>query len=121
MNKFVIIVFLALFIFCRSAISAEFVEGMEDVPVAKGLTQIQNNNIDFGNNETRFVEAYLTSSRGNFAKVSGFYKNTLPQLGWKFIKKTGHSIKFERDAEVLDIAQEKKSPFLIRITLKTKD
>ena len=42
------------------AAAAEFVDGIEDVPVMNGMHQVQSNNISFGNDEIRFVEAYLS-------------------------------------------------------------
>lgn len=49
-----------------------------------GMTQIQKDTISFGNEESRFVEAYLTSTRVGFKAVEKFYLNTLPQLGWTY-------------------------------------
>lgn len=100
---------------------AAFIEGMEDVPLMSGLTQLQSSNIAFGNEETRFTEAYLSGKVASFKKIAKFYKDTLPQLGWKFVSQKGKVLHFERDADVLDIAQEKASPLLLRITIKSKD
>ena len=107
------------FTFCVSA--AEFAEGMEDIPIMQGLVQIQNNNVSFGNEETRFIEIYVSGKGVKFDEVSSFYKNTLPQLGWKFKNNKGGVLHFERDMEVLDIAREEVSPLLVRITLKSKN
>ena len=54
-------------------------------------------------------------------KVCDFYKNTLPQLGWKFLSHDSAAVHFERETEVLDIVLEKNNPVLVRITLKSKD
>lgn len=101
--------------------ASEFIEGLDDVPVMQGLKQMQSNNISFGNSEIRFVEAYLSGKKASFSAVVRFYKETLPQLGWHFIGQQGNILHFERDTELLDIAREKKSPLLVRITLKSKD
>jgi len=114
---------IVLFALCLSfnANAAEFIDGMEDVPLMSNIQQLQSNNISFGNDESRFVEAYITGQNTDFRKISTFYKDTLPQLGWKFKGTKNNVLHFERDKEVLDIAQEKASPLLVRITLKSKD
>ena len=63
-----------------TARATTFIEGFEDVPLMDGMTQIQKDTISFGNEESRFVEAYLTSTRVGFKAVEKFYVNTLPQL-----------------------------------------
>ena len=103
------------------AAAAEFVDGIEDVPVMNGMHQVQSNNISFGNDEIRFVEAYLSGRKATFSSVAAFYEETLPQLGWHFIGRRNDSLHFERDAERLDIVRENKSPLLVRITLKSKE
>ncbi|MDO4184435.1 MAG: hypothetical protein Q4D11_04275 [Rhodospirillales bacterium] len=110
-----------LFLTTSSAFGAEFVDGMDDIPLPEGMAQIHSANISFGNDESRFNEAYISSKKISFAKVADFYKDTLPQLGWKFVGKKENSLHFERDMEVLDIAMEKNNPLLVRMTLKSKD
>ena len=56
--KTFIIAGLFLFGFSSDAIATTFVDGLEDVPLMKGMTQIQKDTISFGNEESRFVEAY---------------------------------------------------------------
>ncbi len=114
-------IFLALMCFLPIEANAEFVEGMSDIPLMDGMKQIHSANISFGNDESRFDEAYITSNKIVFDKVCDFYKNTLPQLGWKFLSHDSTAVHFEREAEVLDIALEKNKPTLVRITLKSKD
>ena len=119
--KLIVMSCIALACFIMPALAVDFVEGMEDLPIMDGMEQIQNDNISFGNEETRFVEAYFSGKGIKFRRVETFYKETLPQLGWGFINKKGNVLHFERDMEILDIAQEKASPLLVRITLKSKD
>ena len=101
--------------------NAEFVDGMVDVPLMDGLKQMHSASISFGNDESRFDEAYMTSNKIGFDKICEFYKNTLPQLGWKFLSHDSAALHFERETEVLDIVLEKNKPILVRITLKSKD
>ncbi len=94
-----------------------FIEGMEDVPIPDKMMQIQSDNISFGNEETRFVEAYLQSNFGKFHVVAGFYQKTLPQLGWKLQKEEGNYISFVRESEELEISQVSQLPLIVRVTL----
>ena len=103
------------------AAKADFVEGIEDIPLPEGLVQQHNDDISFGNTESRFVEAYFASRKLSCNKVSDFYRNTLPQLGWKFIRAESKRLVFERDMESLQIVCERRSPLLLRITLTSKD
>ncbi len=99
---------------------AAFIEGLEDVPLLKGLEQVQKDNISFGNEESRLVEAYFTSTKIGFAKVEKFYIDTLPQLGWIYQGKRDNILSFDRDGETLDIAKESTKPLVVRITVKSK-
>ena len=115
-------IFLILFslIFSFSQANAAFVEGLEDLPVMDGLTQEPNDAISFGNEESRLVEAVLTSKTLNFNKVKNFYKNTLPQMGWAYQGMRGNTIIFEREGEVVEISKEDTNPLKVRITVKSK-
>lgn len=99
---------------------AAFIEGLEDVPLLKGMEQVQKENISFGNEESRLVEAYLTSSKMGFAKIEKFYIETLPQLGWTYQGKRDNTLTFYRDGEIIDIAKESVKPLIVRITVKSK-
>ncbi len=112
---------LAIFLLSTPACGEEFIEEMDDIPLVEGAQQIHSANISFGNDESRFNEAYISSKKIKFKNVSDFYESTLPQLGWKFVGKKENSLHFERDMEVLDIALEKNKPLLVRVTLKSKD
>lgn len=117
---------LFLFAFILSFVStalpakAIFVEGLEDIPIPDGLHQVDNGNLNFGNEEIRFIEAYLTSKHLDFAEIMAFYKETLPQMGWNDRKKSLDRIIFERDGETLEIARESATPLIIRLTVKSK-
>lgn len=116
---------LVIILFCNAALAlpagAEFVEGIEDIPVMGGLHQLHNDNVAFGNEEARFVEAYFSSPKLTFKQVGRFYRDTLPQLGWKLVKDSRRELLFERDMENLRIVGERTSPLLLRITLTSKD
>ena len=114
-----VILFLCSFLFCIRA-QAAFIEGLEDVPVMEGLTQLPNDAISFGNEESRLVEAVLESDTLSFKKVQEFYKSTLPQMGWIYQGYRGSSLVFEREGEVIEISQESATPLQVRITVKSK-
>ena len=120
-----IIRFLKVILFCSILIkpvyaAENFVEGMEDVPLAQGLNQISQDNISFGNEETRLLEAYFTAKNTKFESVADFYRESLPQLGWKYQGKREDSLLFDRDGETFELVRETKKPLIVRITVKTK-
>ena len=84
------------------------------------MTQIQKDTISFGNEESRFVEAYLTSSKVGFKAVEAFYVKTLPQLGWTYQGKRDNTLIFYRDSEMIEIVKETALPLEVRITVKSK-
>ncbi|MCQ2741394.1 MAG: hypothetical protein MJ210_04690 [Alphaproteobacteria bacterium] len=104
-----------------SFVHAAFVEGLEDIPLAEGLTQIENESLNFGNEESRLIEAYFKSDTSNFNSITDFYKNTLPQMGWKLQKQTASAVVFEREGEILDIRIESQNPLKVRLTVKSKN
>lgn len=123
-NKFIpFFIFLAsaLFLFGQNGNAAGFIDGLEDIPLPEYMQQTSHDDLSFGNEESRFVETYLTGKNENFEEVEKFYMDTLPQLGWQFEGKQGNTISFYRDGERLDIAREKTSPLTVRITLKSQN
>lgn len=103
-----------------AAVAGAFVEGMEDIPLLEGLEQITKDDISFGNEEARLVEAYVTSRKIKFKQVERFYCETLPQLGWNYQGNRGDNLLFYRDGENLEVVKEAANPLIVRITLKTK-
>lgn len=120
LSKSLLAISLTIF-FSLGAARADFVEGLEDIPLPEGLTQQHNDDVSFGNTESRFVESYFTSPKLACRQVKDFYRGTLPQLGWKFLRAESKRLVFERDMESLQIVCERQSPLLLRITLTSKD
>lgn len=102
------------------AAKAAFVEGLEDFPIPEGLEQIENANLNFGNEEIRLVEVYMTSSTLSYKQVMKFYNDTLPQLGWKNKSTSNKKCSFERENEVVEISAEAYNPLVINLVLKSK-
>ena len=117
---FLAVVLSTLFVFLGSANAASFLEGYEDIPIMKGLSQIKNDNFSFGNEEARLVEAVLTGSKVGFKSVKKFYVDTLPQLGWTYQGQRGDSLLFYREGEALEIVKESTKPLNVRFTIKNQ-
>ena len=110
-----------LFFGCVVTASAErFVEGMDDVPLLEGMNQITQDDVSFGNEETRLLEAYFNASKIKFKDVEKFYSESLPQLGWIYQGNRGNNLLFYREGETLEVVKESASPLIVRITVKTK-
>lgn len=81
----------------------EFVENTNDIPLAKHLTKISENDLDFDS-----VGGSLSSvsykSKIDLEKIKKFYQETLPQMGWK-VKKSSkiEKLTFIRENETLEI------------------
>ena len=121
MKKFLyVFIFSSLLIGIIFSARAAFVEGLEDIPLPDGLNQIENGNLNFGNEEIRLIEAYLSSQTLLFEQVADFYKQTLPQMGWQIKKQFKRKILFEREGETLEISEEALNPLIVRLTVKSK-
>lgn len=97
-----------------------FVNGLEDIPIPQNVTQIESDNISFGNEETRLVEIYLQSDQLSYGKIKAYYLETLPQLGWQFDGQKNGNLFFHRNTENLTIAPHRQKPLLVRLTLTDK-
>ena len=76
--------------------------------------------VSFGNEESRFIEVSLETSKYGFKKIEKFYKESLPQLGWHYQESTKDTLTFYRDSEILIIQKETNNPVKIRITVKNR-
>ncbi|MDO4162347.1 MAG: hypothetical protein Q4D80_05020 [Pseudomonadota bacterium] len=120
MKKYAAVILVIFLVLMKQVSAGRFIDGMEDIPLMDGLSQITQDDISFGNEETRLLEAYLTSRRLTFSKVSAFYKESLPQLGWIYQGNRGNSLLFDRDGETLEVIREASKPLIVRVTVKSK-
>ena len=120
MKRFLFVLFFVAVLFNTHPSVAEFVEGLEDVPVPDGITQIENGTLSFGNEEIRLFETYFSVEKKSFNEIKRFYKETLPQMGWIRKKKAEQKILFERDGETLEVSEESKKPLILRLVVKSK-
>ena len=103
------------------SLASDFVSGFEDIPLMEGLKQIESDDVAFGNEETRFVEAQLVVVRKKtFQNVKDFYIKTLPQLGWALQESSQTFLKFSRETDILEISQISTAPLKISISLKNR-
>ena len=109
-----------LFASITLAKDVKFIDGLEDIPLMDGLRQDVRKTVSFGNEESRFVEVYLSSPLVGFKKVEKFYKDSLPQLGWTYQGTLENSVLFYREGEALTIQKESTKPLSVRITIKNR-
>jgi len=80
-----------------------FLRSIPDLPLMTGLVELEQEGLSFDNPEGRIVEAYAQGVVGAEA-VRSFYKQTLPQLGWRAVKqKASKGQAWIREDERLDI------------------
>jgi len=113
--------FLMLSLTPSFSIAADFVDGFEDVPLMRGLHQIENQNFSFGNEESGLTEAILTSKSQMFDNVRNHYKRVLPELGWKLENESDKNFAFKRENDILEFSLINNRPLKILISLKSKN
>ena len=75
-----------------------FFSAIDDLPLMDGLKEAEGGTMVFDSQSGRIIEA-LSSGKVSRQRVTQFYSETLPQLGW-FENTLGH---FVREGEVLKI------------------
>lgn len=83
---------------CGFAAAADFFERLEDVPVMPVLEPVDSAGIEFDAPSGRIVEAYAVGATDR-GSVLEFYRETLPQLGWR----EGAGNAFLREDETMQI------------------
>lgn len=76
-----------------------FLQRIEDIPLAPGLTEKPDAGLVFAAAGERIVEA-VAEGPVSAGQVSAFYSSTLPQLGWE----EQGALLFKRDTELLTIS-----------------
>ena len=104
-----------------SSYGQDFVAGFEDIPLYKGMTQQNNNNISFNNEETRYIEATIISDRKiSIDEFKSFYIKTLQELGWELKENSDNLLKFYRENDILDLKILKITPLKALISMKNR-
>lgn len=115
MKKFLIIISLPFFLTScaekllpqkqttvKIAISQDFVQGSEDIPLLQGMTKILDEGLGF-DSESGSIMSSSYKSTIDLEEIKHFYKDTLPQMGWKLIKNNIATSGFKREGEHLEI------------------
>ena len=76
----------------------KFLTGFSDLPIMPGMQELPDANISFDTASGRIVEAFAKTEQ-TVERILSFYKDVLPQLGWRVEKDT----MFVRDTEILII------------------
>ena len=95
-----LLVFLLINIFNAGFVwsTEKFLTGFSDLPIMPGMQELPDANISFDTASGRIVEAFAKTEQ-TVESILSFYKNILPQLGWRVEKDT----MFVRDSEILII------------------
>ncbi len=90
--------------------------GFEDIPLAKDFIADLNTLLFFDNPAGRIIEIYAyTPADDQHEEALKFYRDTLPQLGWRQVSEN----QFERSQELLSIDVLMTAPqTLLRFTMK---
>lgn len=117
LSSFLLSVFLGF-----NSFAMDFVSGFEDIPLMEGLKQIESDDVAFGNEETRYLEAQLVAVRKkSFQNIKDFYIKTLPQLGWTLKESSASFLRFYRETDILEINRISEKPLKISISLKNRN
>lgn len=111
MKKFLLIICLSFLSYsCASSSQQEqenvvdgFVNGSEDIPLLRGLTQIGDDDLGF---DSGIGSISTTNYKSDFdlEKAKRFYLKTLPQMGWNLSEKKLEKISFFRGNEKVEIS-----------------
>jgi hypothetical protein len=80
------IIFLILILTSLKSLSENFLRGIDDIPTYKNMVYVEESLVMFDKINGRFVSTEIVG-KYNYSEVSEFYKNILPNLGWKLITK----------------------------------
>ena len=96
MRNFTLII--TLFFLPALSQSARYIDGIEDIPIFKGMTYVEDSLVLFDKSEGRYVSSEITGDYKKF-EIINFYRSILPNLGWE---KIGPFL-FKRGDEELEI------------------
>jgi len=82
--------------------SGSFIKGSQDIPLITGLTQIDEEDVEFDTILGGFDSSSYISNT-SFDKITEFYLDILPKLGWKLQKQSNDQISFKRENQGLII------------------
>ena len=83
---------------------SDFIADFGDVPLMKGLTELEEERVIFDTEAGTIAETVLTGKlKAN--DILDFYSESLKQLGWRKLKagSSSHRLSFSRDRQVLSL------------------
>lgn len=83
-------------------VSADFVQGSEDIPLLNGMEKIFDESLGFDSPSGSIMSSSYESKIPT-ENVKKFYGKTLPQMGWTLKKIEPSKLSFEREKESLEI------------------
>ena len=101
-----------------SKVSAEFIKGSLDIPVAKGLEIISDEEVEFDSSSGSFASSTY-QSKNSIDSIKKFYSETLPQMGWDLTEFSNHSAIFKRENQVLKIEFSKSQKQTLAVFILT--
>ena len=101
-----------------SKVSAEFIKGSLDIPVAKGLEIISDEEVEFDSASGSFASSTY-QSKNSIESIKKFYSETLPQMGWDLTEFSNHSAIFKRENQVLKIEFSKSQKQTLAVFILT--
>ncbi len=96
--KYIILLSLTLLIFSKPSLGLKFINGLEDIPLFKNMEYVEDSLVLFDKVDGRYVSTEIIGNY-NYKDVISFYRNILPNLGWKETS----SLTFERAKEILEL------------------
>lgn len=112
----------AILLLVSPALASDFIEGFEDIPLADGFRQLDEQGFSFGNEESGYTEAIITADKHTkFNDAIQFYLNTLPKLGWNLKEKNRTHLIFIRDGNILEISRLQVTPLKISVNMKSEN
>lgn len=102
LKLFLMMFFLSVSLSAQAESNVAFFSSLEDVPIAPGISELQEQTVLYDKPEGRIIESVASMNEVSQSSVLSFYHRTLPQMGWNKISGT----RFYRETEFLDIVFE---------------
>ena len=99
-------------------ITAEFIKGSLDIPIAKGLEIISDEEVEFDSSAGSFASSTY-QSKNSIESIKKFYSETLPQMGWDLTEFSNHSSTFKRENQTLRIEFSKSQKQTLAVFILT--
>ena len=99
-------------------ISADFINGSLDIPIAKGLEIISDEEIEFDSSSGSFSSSTY-QSKNSIESIKKFYAETLPQMGWDLVEFSNYSAIFKRENQTLKIEFSKSQKQTLAVFILT--